>query len=97
MLATGRGSVLLSSLAQHYQDRFIGFAWVALSYLRGGSRELFEFEGSLAALKERVGSEVFGYQAFFNQADAHTKCEQHVSPPFRRALPPHAIGKSSDG
>ncbi|KAI0704677.1 alpha/beta-hydrolase [Earliella scabrosa] len=71
------GSMLLSALAQHHQDRFTAFAWIALSYLAPG-REPFDFERSLDALKEQVGSEVFGYQAFFNRPDAHTKCEQHI-------------------
>ncbi|KAI0738308.1 alpha/beta-hydrolase [Daedaleopsis nitida] len=71
------GSSLLSSIANDYQDRFAGFVWIALSYIVPGP-EPFDLDKTLEALKQHVGSNVYGYWAFFNQADAHVKCEQNI-------------------
>lgn len=55
----GRGSGVVSRLAPLFQDRFIGFAFLALGYFLPAPD--FDIDQSLAYTKEQFGYELYGY------------------------------------
>ena len=73
-----RGSALLSALMHHHEERFRGFAWIALSYLAPVTTE-FVVDQAIAAFKEKTGSDGIGYWKFFAQPDAPELSLKHVS------------------
>ncbi|KAI1788084.1 alpha/beta-hydrolase [Ganoderma leucocontextum] len=63
------GSALLSNLAVWHPDRFIAFAWIALSFTPANPVSM-NFDKLLPILKEKMGSETYGYWAFFVTPEA---------------------------
>ena len=55
----------------------MAFAWVALSYTPPTTEPL-DFERLTATLREKTGSDTFGYWAFFAKAGSHVLVEKHV-------------------
>ncbi|KAH9940022.1 alpha/beta-hydrolase [Epithele typhae] len=71
------GSGLVSALVHYYQNRFLAFAWLAVSYLApspGG----FDLDTALKAYKEAIGSEVIGYWKVMDAPDGPMLLEEKM-------------------
>lgn len=68
----------MSALAHWHQDRFAGFVWTAMSYLPPRT-EPFVLEEVWKMMRQRVGSDIYGYWEVFNGPDGHVLCEKNVS------------------
>ena len=68
----------MSALAHWHQDRFAGFVWTAMSYLPPRT-EPFVLEEVWQMMRQRVGSDIYGYWEVFNGPDGHVLCEKNVS------------------
>ncbi|KAI0666632.1 alpha/beta-hydrolase [Trametes maxima] len=71
------GSVALSRLANLFQERFYAFAWVAVSY-NPPRHEAVDVDAMIKHLQTHTGDGRFGYWKFFNEEDAHIKCEENI-------------------
>ncbi|EJD35450.1 alpha/beta-hydrolase [Auricularia subglabra TFB-10046 SS5] len=71
------GSALLSRVAVYHQERFIAFAWFALSFM-SPVPQVMPFDVMLPWLKQNVGVELFAYQEFFLQPGAAKIIEDNV-------------------
>ncbi|KAF8064070.1 Alpha/Beta hydrolase protein [Lyophyllum atratum] len=68
------GSTLVSRLANYHADRFLAFAFLALSYV---PPSYAKFEETAAQLAKLVEYEVLGYWNFFAEKDAHKSIEKN--------------------
>ncbi|KAK2630453.1 hypothetical protein QTJ16_001273 [Diplocarpon rosae] len=71
LLIDGRGSFLLSRLANYFPDLFSKLAFLDVGYSAPGhglTRETVEFVNK--SVKEAMGFEIFGYFLFFDEEDA---------------------------
>ncbi|EAU92426.2 hypothetical protein CC1G_00645 [Coprinopsis cinerea okayama7 len=63
------GSLVTSSLANRYQDRFTGFAFMTVGY-NNPNGTLFDAELTRDATKEQLGYEINGYWWFFSSPES---------------------------
>ena len=73
--------MLLSRVANWFQDRFIAFAWLAAPYI-APSAEPFDYDKVIAVQRKMTGSDVSGYYSFFVKPEAHAIAEENVRLPF---------------
>lgn len=66
----------MSNLAIRYQDRFLGFGFLAAGYLI--PMPTFNYEDLLATCNKTFGSDIYGYWEFFNLEDAGEIIQEHV-------------------
>jgi len=71
------GSALCSRLANYHQDRFIGFAFLALNYFPPSPD--FDIEALNALSFKEFGYTNFGYWTFFAREDAAQIIESHIN------------------
>ncbi|KAI0360858.1 alpha/beta-hydrolase [Trametes cingulata] len=71
------GSVLLSRLANLYEDRFHAFAFNVVPY-DAPRHQPMQIDALLAHLHAHTGSHRYGYWKLFNEDDAHVTCEQNL-------------------
>ncbi|KAL4245621.1 AB hydrolase superfamily protein [Abortiporus biennis] len=69
------GTLVVSRLSNYYPERFIGFAFLAGSYIPV-TRE-FDMNDRLSAMRQRYGYDVFGYWLFFGAEDAESIIHNH--------------------
>lgn len=61
-----------------YADRFLGFAWLAVSYFDPPMRP-FDLQGFVKIMRSTYGRDMYGYWELLTQEDAHKICEKNVS------------------
>ncbi|KAF8998851.1 Alpha/Beta hydrolase protein [Cyathus striatus] len=69
------GSKVASRLANLYTDRFVAFAFFAVSYI--APNPLLPYDTLKEHVKKAFGREVFGYWEFFSDEDAVALCEKN--------------------
>ncbi|KAI0770425.1 alpha/beta-hydrolase [Fomes fomentarius] len=73
------GSVILSRVADLFPDRFLGFAWLAVSY-SAPQMEPFDLQAFMKRMHATIGRDMFGYWELFIQDDGYKLAEKNVSP-----------------
>lgn len=73
-----RGSIVLSRLANLYDERFYAYAWNAVAYQPPRAHPI-DVDALIEHLHTHTGNSHFGYWKFFNLGDAHVVCECNVS------------------
>jgi hypothetical protein len=71
-----RGSIITSRLANHFPDRFLGFAFLSLGYFPPSPD--FDIDSALVQSKAAFGYELFGYWPFMSRDDAYEIIERNV-------------------
>ncbi|KAK1219432.1 hypothetical protein PQX77_017867 [Marasmius sp. AFHP31] len=79
------GSRTTSRLVQFYPDRVSAFGLFAVGYQAPGPD--FDYQKALAFTKEKIGYELFGYWAFFNEDDSAKLCEDNFEKFFNAIFP----------
>ncbi|KAK0454084.1 Alpha/Beta hydrolase protein [Desarmillaria tabescens] len=67
----GSGAITASRLASYYPDRFLAFGFLALGYYPPHLPK--PYEEIMQTLKQRIGTELYGYWSFLSENDAHIK------------------------
>ncbi|KAL1662878.1 Alpha/Beta hydrolase protein [Schizophyllum commune] len=87
------GTMPSTYLAALYQDCFIGFVHLSVGFAL--ARSGLQLEQLLAFMKQAVGSEIFGYWAFFNKEEAAGIIEKNLDTLFDLAFPKdHSMWKT---
>ena len=76
-MTPSRGSMYASRLANYHPQRFIAFAFLAMSYsppIKGD----FSMDALLAMSKQIAGYELYGYWLFLAEPGADALIESHV-------------------
>ncbi|CDO74917.1 hypothetical protein BN946_scf184927.g1 [Trametes cinnabarina] len=71
------GSVVLSRLANLFQDRFYAFAWLVVSYTPPNPVAI-NIDAVIGHLKTMTGNGRYGYWKWYSQDDAYLLCDQNV-------------------
>jgi len=69
------GSKITARLANYCPDRFIAFGFLAVGYFPPNTQNTYE--QTIASLKQSLGTEHIGYQAFLAEPGAHAICEKN--------------------
>ncbi|TFK21810.1 alpha/beta-hydrolase [Coprinopsis marcescibilis] len=70
------GSITVSRLANLYQDRFLGFVFIAVGYAAPNTS--FSYEQIKAAWNQVAGYESIGYWSFFSSPEAEGLIKKHA-------------------
>ena len=76
MLVFGRGSSLLSRLANYHPSRFSKYAWLDVGYRPPAGP--FDLDAINKMTEQNLGYPIFGYWHFFNDEDAEDMMNNHV-------------------
>ncbi|OJT01958.1 Bifunctional epoxide hydrolase 2 [Trametes pubescens] len=71
------GSVVMSRLANLYDERFYAYAWNAVAYQPPRPHPI-DVDALIQHLSANTGNGHFGYWKFFNLSDAHVVCERNI-------------------
>ncbi|KAI0824039.1 alpha/beta-hydrolase [Trametes gibbosa] len=71
------GSVVLSRLANWYDERFYAYGWNAVGYAPPAPQPM-DIDAFIEFLKKHTGNPRYGYWKFFNNDDSYVICEQNI-------------------
>ncbi|KAL1950606.1 hypothetical protein VTO73DRAFT_5730 [Trametes versicolor] len=71
------GSIILSRMANLFDERFHAYAWNAVGYWPPQPSPM-DIDALIEQLKEQTGDPRYGYWKFFNLDDAHVVCDQNI-------------------